>query len=335
MGKTESIVQTLKHELMKGIYPVGSKFPSEYELADRFTVNKKTANKAVSLLVSDGLLERGRGGKGTIVCAVSKFPKYHIVYLGSLKHSYFAKLGHGIQTAALENNSLMSVVTPTIEQFHSVLQMLNNSNIDGILTSSFGLLPDMKKPVIYLEDQNGTIEYPEYVACDSYAAGYQIMREIIARGHRNIVILFHYMNNPKRLDGFYDAMKEAGISDYRERTFVSMDFTQGESNMLLKQIQKKFPGFTTIAACSDDDTFRMIKSMQRSSIQWEGKIAMTGIGNMPEIVSCYPIATVEQHPFRIGGIAFRKLLEKIKKPELQIREMVDVEVINVKNIPVR
>lgn len=334
MGKTESIVEILKQELAEGKYPINSRFPSEYELSDRFNVNKKTANKAVTLLVTEGLLERGRGGKGTIVCSTIKFPRHHVVYLGSLKHSYFAKLGHGIQTAALENNSLMSVVTPTIEQFHSVLQSLNNSSIDGILTSSFGLLPEMKKPVVYLEDQNGEIKYPDYVACDSYAAGYQLMREIIARGHRNIAILFHYMNNPKRLDGFYDAMKEAGITDYKERTFVSMDFTQGESNMILKQIQKKFPGFTAISACSDDDIFRMIKSMQRSGIPWEGKIAMTGIGNIPEIVSCCSIATVEQHPFRIGGIAFRKLLKKIKNPEMTINELVDIELINMKNIPV-
>lgn len=334
MGKTESIIEILKKELSVGKYPVNTRFPSEYELSDRFNVNKKTANKAVTLLVSEGLLERGRGGKGTLVCSTSKFPKHHIVYLGSLNHCYFARVAHGIQTAALENNSLMSVVTPTIEQFHSVLQTLDNSNIDGILTNSFGLLPEIKKPVIYLEDQNGEIKYPEYVACDSYAAGYQLMKEIIARGHRNIVLLFHYMCNPKRLNGFYDAMKEVGITDYKERTFISMEYTQGESNMILLQMRKRFPGFTTIAACTDDDILRMIKSMQNFSIPWEGKIAMTGIGNIPEISSIYPIATVEQHPFRIGGTAYRKLLEKIRNPELKINELIDIELINLNNIPV-
>ena len=334
MGKTESILQILRQELSDGKYPVNSRFPSEYELSDRFDVNKKTVNKAVTLLVSEGLLERGRGGKGTIVCTTAKFPRYHVVFLGILQHSYFARIGHGIQTAALEHNSLMSVVSPAIEQFHTVLQSLNNSNIDGILTTSYGMLPEMKKPVLYLEDQCGETVYPDYVACDSYAAGYQLMQEILARGHRNIVILFHYLNNPKRLEGFYKAMNEAGITNGKERTFISMDFSQGEANMIYRQMQTKFPGFTTIAACSDDDAFRIIKTMQHYGIQWENKIAVAGIGNIPSISSFYPIATVEQHPFRIGGIAFRKLLQKIQKPDLQIRELVDVEVVNSKNIPV-
>ena len=334
MGKTESISQILKEELIQGKYPVNSRFPSEYELADRFGVNKKTINKAVTLLVSDGFLERGRGGKGTIVCATSKFPKHHVVYLGSLRQSYFAKLGDGIQMAALENNSILSVVTPTIEQFHSVLKNLDNSNIDGILTSSYGLLPEMKKPVIYMEDQNGDIKYPDYVACDSYAAGYNLMKEIISRGHRNIVLLFHFMNNPKRLHGFYDAMKEAGITDYKERTFMSMEFTVEESNMFLSRMRRKFPGFTAVAACSDDDIFRVIRSMQHFGIQWEGKIAMAGFGNIPEISSFYPIATVEQYPVRIGRLAYSKLLQKITTPEVSIRELIDTELINIGNIPV-
>ncbi|MBE6405716.1 MAG: GntR family transcriptional regulator [Lentisphaerae bacterium] len=334
MGKTESIIQILKEELIQGKYPVNSRFPSEYELSDRFGVNKKTVNKAVTLLVSEGFLVRGRGGKGTIVCTTSKFPQYHVVYLGSLRQSYFAKLGDGIQMAALENNSIMSVVTPTIEQFHSVLQNLNNSNIDGILTSSYGMLPEMKKPVIYLEDQNGDIKYPDYVACDSYAAGYNLMKEIIARGHRNIVLLFHFMNNPKRLQGFYDAMEEAGITDYKERTFMSMEFTTEESNVFLSQMRRKFPGFSAVVACSDDDIFRVIKSMQHFGIRWEGKIAMAGFGNIPEISSFYPIATVEQSPVRIGRHAYKKLLQKIKNPELSVQELVDTELINIDNIPV-
>ena len=334
MGKTESIIEVLKQELIQGKYPVNSRFPSEYELSDRFSVNKKTANKAVSQLVSEGLLERGRGGQGTLVCSLSKFPRYHVVFLGILRHSYFANLGHGIQSAALENNSIMSVVTPTIEQFHSVLQTLNNSNIDGIITASFGMLPEMKKPVVYLEDQCGESQYPDYVACDSFAAGYQLMQEIISRGHRNIVILFHYLSNPKRLQGFYTAMKEAGIRDFKERTFISMDFTQGETNGFMRQILKKFPNVTAVAACTDDDALRIIKSMKHCGIKWENKIAVAGIGNISSISSFYPIATVEQNPFRIGVIAFQKLMEKIKNPSLQVQELVDIELVNVQNIPV-
>ena len=142
------------------------------------------------------------------------------------------------------------------------------------------------------------------------------------------------MNNPKRLQGFYDAMEEAGITDYKERTFMSMEFTTEESNVFLSQMRRKFPGFSAVVACSDDDIFRVIKSMQHFGIRWEGKIAMAGFGNIPEISSFYPIATVEQSPVRIGRHAYKKLLQKIKNPELSVQELVDTELINIDNIPV-
>lgn len=48
--------------LAAGKYPGGTRFPSEYELAERFGVHKITANKAVSLLVNEHLLKRGSRG---------------------------------------------------------------------------------------------------------------------------------------------------------------------------------------------------------------------------------------------------------------------------------
>ena len=104
--------------------------------------------------------------------------------------------------------------------------------------------------------------------------------------------------------------------------------------MLLSQMRRKFPGFTAVAACSDDDIFRIIQSMQNAGIRWEGKIAMAGFGNIQGISSFYPIATVEQYPVRIGRLAYKKLLQKIKSPDLPVRELIDTELVNTDNIPV-
>ena len=61
------LTETLKLELSNGQYPRGTKFPSEYELAERFGINKTTANRAVTQLVNLGLLERGVRGDRVIV----------------------------------------------------------------------------------------------------------------------------------------------------------------------------------------------------------------------------------------------------------------------------
>ncbi len=53
----------------------GARFPSEYELQERFTVSRFTANKAVALLAAEGLLKRGVRGSGTYVKKLNQFPK--------------------------------------------------------------------------------------------------------------------------------------------------------------------------------------------------------------------------------------------------------------------
>ena len=334
MSKTDEMLEILRKELESGKYPQGTRFPSEYELADRFNVNKKTANKTVSLLAAEGMLRRGRGGQGTLVQKIRRFPRRHIAFIGNIQHPYIAKLAHGVQSAALEDNALTSLIGPPPDHLSTVLAELDNMKIDGIITLSYGLLSGVRIPVIYLEDQLGEARYPDFVSCDSYHSGRQMMNELLRRGHRNIVILFQTKNNPERLHGYYDAMREAGIHDYRERTFRLLEYTVGETNIILSQICKKYPGFTAAAACSDDDIHRLIISMRLRKMEWEGKIAMVGFGNLTGISNVYPIATVDQHPLRIGAAAYHHLLEKIQNPDLQIQEYQDTELVNVHNIPV-
>ena len=54
------------YKIESGEYPVGSKIPSEVELAEMFSVSRITANKAIKELSIMGILERTRG-RGTFV----------------------------------------------------------------------------------------------------------------------------------------------------------------------------------------------------------------------------------------------------------------------------
>lgn len=58
----------VSEKIQSGDYPVGSKIPSETELAEQFSVSRITANKAIKEMALMGLLERVRG-RGTFVCA--------------------------------------------------------------------------------------------------------------------------------------------------------------------------------------------------------------------------------------------------------------------------
>ena len=55
-------------KIKSGEYPLGSKIPSEIELAELFQVSRVTANKAIKEMSVMGVLDRVRG-RGTFVCS--------------------------------------------------------------------------------------------------------------------------------------------------------------------------------------------------------------------------------------------------------------------------
>lgn len=62
------IHDAIKKDIDDGIWAIGSRLPSERDLADHFAVSRMTLRQAITLLVEEGLLER-RVGSGTYVAS--------------------------------------------------------------------------------------------------------------------------------------------------------------------------------------------------------------------------------------------------------------------------
>ena len=60
------IYESLKEQLMAGVFPKGSLLPSENDLAARFQTSRMTVRQALTELVREGYIER-QHGKGSIV----------------------------------------------------------------------------------------------------------------------------------------------------------------------------------------------------------------------------------------------------------------------------
>ena len=66
---------TLLAEIHAGKFPVGSRFPTDHELCDRFHVSRATVREALRLLQDEGLLVRVPGS-GTVVGTLPGAPRY-------------------------------------------------------------------------------------------------------------------------------------------------------------------------------------------------------------------------------------------------------------------
>lgn len=60
------VVQSLRGDILRGVFPVGSQLPTEGELVERFAVSRHTVREALRQLRTDGLVA-SRQGSGTTV----------------------------------------------------------------------------------------------------------------------------------------------------------------------------------------------------------------------------------------------------------------------------
>ncbi len=68
MARYKELRQILGDEIASGVHAVGGRFPTEYELCDRFGVSRHTVREALRALEDQGLLAR-QAGAGTTVLA--------------------------------------------------------------------------------------------------------------------------------------------------------------------------------------------------------------------------------------------------------------------------
>jgi DNA-binding GntR family transcriptional regulator len=61
------VVHTLKDEIVRGVYPVGSRLPTEGELCERFSVSRHTVREALRRLREDRLVFPRQGAGTTVV----------------------------------------------------------------------------------------------------------------------------------------------------------------------------------------------------------------------------------------------------------------------------
>src|SRR5262245_57157720 len=73
------VVQTLKHEIVSGVYPVDSQLPTEGELQERFKVSRHTIREALRELRAAGLVASRQGFGTTVLRPGSPRPYVHEV----------------------------------------------------------------------------------------------------------------------------------------------------------------------------------------------------------------------------------------------------------------
>ena len=335
MTIAEEIYGKLLLRLQQGEFPPGSRFPSESLLADLYGVDKKTVNRAVSLLAAEGYVARGVRGAGTRVLRTQSFPKGFLLFISRFSF-YHTRLLKGGQDAAGSRGYAAAVLFR--ESGEELLQTacLFGPRIRGIVSAGTVslMIRQLGLPFVSV-DFDDAEAYPDInmVNTDNYRGAYELMREALRRGHREILIYSsgrEYVDRQNRLRGFCDAMRQAGIGGPEKRIFYGTRHDVSAAWTAREEMKRRYPEPSLICCDADDAA----ESLIRAAVSRGAPLpAVTSFGNT--LLSDRPVATVEQFPERIGEYACSKLVEFIELgvPPQAVREKIAPQVVGSEFIP--
>ncbi len=337
--KVEEIEKALIVRLESGVCGTGSRFPSEYRLAEEFSVDKTTANKAVARLVGKGYLARGARGSGTYVKQTRLFPKGSLGIILPSPIGYFnARILDGAQNAALARGYLMNVIAPPSGELERCLNALGTSSVSGVI--SVGMTVQVPVPSVTV-DYDYAAELPggNLVNTDNLAGGHAMMREVIVRGHREIAVYSTIrinLDRQRRVLGFVAEMEKAKIARPSERLFYGAQWSAADAEKNLALMLRKFPKLSIVVCDSDDAVSVLLDAARKRKVDLPGRIAVTGFGN---VIGNYGgglnIANVEQFPDRLGAAACNHLIQRIESGNETepVRDFFPPELIRTECIP--
>ena len=322
-NKVESLYEMLLEQIRRGNYKAGEKFPSEYELADMYGINKSTANKAVGMLVANNYLHRTLGRGGTIVSANNYISKGVIGYKMLLLSggTYSAQLLKGAQMAASANGySLQYMEYEFPEDEH--WERIGNMPLKGVLFTASSCPPDdFKLPAINV----GISQKGNYLFSDSYRGGQLAAEHLYSRGHRRVVCISNEKREGLAASGFFDRMKEFGIHGNNCRHLPIADDNMNCAAVWEHVNQKS--GVTAAFCISDMVAMRMMLYLRSVDVLVPRDFSICGFGYMRLIQKVCPMTSIDQFPLDMGYSACTNLIHLIEGKEtgpIQIKTPVEL-----------
>lgn len=185
------LAATLRENILTGVYPPGSKIPSESELMEDTGLSRSTVRRALEVLVEDGLLVKERG-RGTFVAGSPTVDSKRVTFMSF--STEMAKQGHKVATRTVDAGLSASTDgvaaffgIPTDEQLVKIMRL---RYVDG-------------EPFC-LETLYFGIDLAELIDTDLTGSLHKVLRETFhrepARGHKTFEVCFATQNEAFLLD---------------------------------------------------------------------------------------------------------------------------------------
>jgi len=324
--KHKAVANTLRNEIARGEWEVGSKIPSDQELSRRFGVAYMTARQAVSSLVESGLVRRVTGS-GTYVVRLEPLTERapepaarYVLLTAGVRHVldpyYYPEILTGFEEE-MPDVAIFDFRTAISEELVG-----DNSRVACVLTGEHeilyaNLLRDRGLQVLALNRYVGRRAIP-YVALDNVAGAEEAVDHLVELGHRRIAFIRGPLRNidgDERFAGYIKGLRKHKLKP------ISLDdgaFEEevGRQSALTFLTAKPRP--TAILCASDVTALGAMKAAGELGISIPSELSIIGFGDFKLAAFLTPSLTSVQLPLReFGRSAARQLLRLHEESSLE------------------
>ena len=224
-----------------------------------------------------------------------------------VSNPYFADIASAIIREARSHGYTVMVVDTmeNEENEQEGIRTMLSRRVDGIVAVPCGRTPDHLEKVnrsvpVMLVDRSFERTSLPYVCTDNYRGGVEATRILLQRGHRRIACIQgvpHSMPNRRRVQGYLDALRQAGL---QEEAIITGDAGPDRP--------------TAIFALSNTILLGAVKAIRESGLRIPEDISVVSFDDNPYLDFLVPAITrIGQPVEEIGKTAVRLLLESIRE----------------------
>ena len=205
----KQVAESLRRDIQAGRFT--GKIPGERELSERYRVNFKTANKAVAMLVEEGLLSRVKG-KGTFIARARPAAALTLVGMSvaQLENPYFSKSVRAIERAAARDGISLLLNTPDTYAASDLpfAKTLKARGAQGLITYGGGVSAAMKKLGLAVVCFGPGAADCDAVTADVLGGAKKVAGHLVERFGTSVAYVG--VGGDERVDGYREVLAKAG-----------------------------------------------------------------------------------------------------------------------------
>lgn len=339
----QQVLNQLRHLILSGAWPPGTRVPSETELQRHLGISRGTIRQALSRAEAEGLIERVPG-KGTFVAVTARAREARgfIGYITSDFMSEFQRqLLQGAESTARERGYRIIFCNSNgdVREEDRLLEQLIADQVDGILiwpslseTSHrvlFRLVQEGRLPIVFVDRTLDSFPC-DCVLSDNFGGGYAATQHLINLGHQRIAFLsrpvLRLVPVAERYEGHRQAMIDAGLEPSPPLLVGVPDKELGPQEALqayrhgtsdeirqIAEILRRPDRPTAIFAMNDLMALQVLRAAEHVGLSVPDNLSLVGFDDM-DIISQIgiPLTTVAQDTFAVGRRAAELLIGRIE-----------------------